>query len=89
MVIDVEWGSGAAGDETPVAVRFGARRLAVVAVLDRWYGREQEWWKLDTDDGPFILRRDAASGEWTLAAVPAGAEVADRVVVRPAAGRLH
>jgi carbonic anhydrase len=73
MIIDVEWDPEAGGDRVPVAVRFGARRLAVVAVLDRWYGREHGWWKLDTEGGTYILRHEDATGEWTLAAVPAAA----------------
>jgi hypothetical protein len=37
--------------------------------VDRWYGTHQRWWKLDTEDGLYVLRRDDRSGEWELAAV--------------------
>lgn len=56
--------------ETPAAVWFGHRRVAVTAVLDRWYGTRHGWWKLDTDEGPYVLKRDNDSGVWELAAVP-------------------
>jgi len=53
----------------PAVVWFGERRLAVQAITDRWYGTDRRWWKLQTEDGLYVLRRDDASGEWELAAV--------------------
>jgi hypothetical protein len=71
MDIRVEFGAAtAAGEPEPVFVWFGKRRLAVRAVLDRWYGTNRRWWKLDTEDGQYVLRRDDNTGEWELAAVP-------------------
>jgi hypothetical protein len=43
--------------------------VAVLAIVDRWYGAHQRWWKLETQDGLYILRRDDDTGEWELAAV--------------------
>ena len=70
MDIRVEYEAGLAGEPEPAVVWFGTRRLAVRAILDRWYGTNRRWWKLDTDDGPYVLRRDDESGQWELAAVP-------------------
>jgi hypothetical protein len=70
MDIRVEYEEGFAGEPEPAVVWFGSRRLAVHAILDRWYGMNRRWWKLDTDDGPYVLRRDEDSGQWDLAAVP-------------------
>jgi len=41
----------------------------VQAITDRWYGTDRRWWKLQTEDGLYVLRRDDASGEWEVAAV--------------------
>ncbi len=62
--------AGPAGELEPAAVWFGQRRLAVLAIVDRWYGADRSWWKLDTQDGLYVLRRDDDSGQWELAAVP-------------------
>jgi len=70
MEIRVEYQPGLAGEPEPALVWFGSRRLTVHAILDRWYGTGRRWWKLQTDDGPYVLRRDDASGQWELAAVP-------------------
>ena len=69
MDIRVEYEAGLAGDPEPAVVWFGRRRLAVHAIVDRWYGSAQCWWKLETDDGLYILRRDDSRGIWELAAV--------------------
>jgi len=69
MDIRVEWQATASGELEPGVIFFGSRRLAVLAIVDRWYGTHQRWWKLDTVDGLYILRHDDSSGEWELAAV--------------------
>ena len=56
----------------PAVVWFGSRRLPVLAVLDRWWGPGMRWWKVETDDGPYILRRSEHDRQWELAAVPRG-----------------
>ena len=53
----------------PAVLWFGARRVEVRSVTDRWYGSEQLWWKVETDEGSYIVRLDQASGTWELAAV--------------------
>ena len=70
MDIRVEFDSTATAEPAPAFVWFGKRRLAVRAVLDRWYGTNRRWWKVDTEDGQYVLRRDDSTGEWELAAVP-------------------
>jgi len=69
MDIRVEYEQGPTGEPEPAVVWFGSRRLVVRAIVDRWWGNHQRWWKLDTDDGPYVLRRDD-SGQWEIAAVP-------------------
>jgi len=53
----------------PAVIWFGSRRVEVRAVVDRWYGRDRRWWKVATDEGQYVLRRDEPEGGWELAAV--------------------
>jgi hypothetical protein len=66
----VETEPGHGGEQEPAVVWFGRRRLVVRAILDRWWGPGRRWWKLDTEDGFYVLRLDQDTGEWVLAAVP-------------------
>lgn len=68
-MLRVETERNAQGEAEPTVVWFGSRRVPVQAVTDRWWGRAQRWWKVDTAEGPYILRLDEASGQWELAAV--------------------
>lgn len=69
MSIRVECYAGYRGEQEPVAFWFGERRLAVQAVVDRWYSPSQRWFRIEAADGDmYILRHDEPSGEWELAA---------------------
>jgi hypothetical protein len=61
--------SGPNGSSDPAVIWFGARRVEVRAVTDRWFGRDHRWWKLDTIDGSYIVRLEESTGSWELAAV--------------------
>lgn len=58
-------------ERAPRAICFGGRRVPVVGVLDRWYGRQHTWWKLQTDEGAYVLVHDESRWTWDLAAVVA------------------
>lgn len=73
MEIRVEYEPGLAGEPEPAVVWFGQRRVPVRGITDRWWGPGRRWWKLETEDGPYVLRRDDATGTWELAAVPRAA----------------
>lgn len=67
MRVEVEAYSGHKANERPLRFRVGTVTHEVKSVLDRWYGPEDEWFKVEADDGnTFILRYRAASDEWTL-----------------------
>ena len=53
----------------PAVIWFGARRVEVLAVTDRWFGGDQRWWKVETSDGIYIVRLNESGGSWELAAV--------------------
>lgn len=68
--IRVECYAGHRGEKEPRAFTLGARRFAVLEILDRWLDPQHRYFKVKTDDGRrFILRHDSRSGEWELAAL--------------------
>jgi hypothetical protein len=70
MAIRVECYAGYRGEQEPLAFWLGERRLAVRAVIDRWFAPTQRWFKVDADDETtYVLRQDEASGDWEIAAI--------------------
>lgn len=70
MALKVDCTPGYAGDPEPAAVWFGQRRVEVTGILDRWWGTGMRWWKVDTAEGPYVVRLDQNAGTWELAAIP-------------------
>ena len=67
MKLQVECYAGAKADERPVRFRLSERDYMVEEVLDQWYGPEDVFFKVRTDDGNlYILRRNISADEWTL-----------------------
>ena len=78
MPIRVECYAGYRGEQEPLAFWLGQRRFEVVAVLDRWLHPAHRYFKVEVDDGRvFILRHDALSDDWDLAALVGAARSAD------------
>jgi len=74
MAIRVECSAGFRGEPEPFAFWLGERRLAVRGIVDRWFGPEQRWFRVDAEDGHlYILRCDEKTGDWELAAFTQGA----------------
>jgi len=74
MPLRVECYAGYRDEQEPLAFWLGERRFEVTALLDRWLHPAHRYFKVQVDDGRvFILRYDASSGEWDLAAL-VGAE---------------
>ena len=70
MALRVECDAGLGGEPEPTVVWFGARRVGVRAVVDRWFAPGTRWIKVDGDDEQlYVLRHDEASREWDLAAL--------------------
>lgn len=69
MDLRVECDVGPLADLEPSVIWFGSRRVVVQSIIDRWYGSGRRWWKVDTEDGLYVLRRENGSGAWELAAV--------------------
>ena len=67
MRVEVEVYSGFKANERPLRFHLGTVTHEVKAVLDRWYGPDDEWFKVETENGDlYILRYRAGSDEWTL-----------------------
>jgi len=65
MTIHVECYAGYRGNQEPLAFWFGARRLIVRDIVDRWFAPTQRWFKVEADDGQlYVLRQDEATAEW-------------------------
>jgi hypothetical protein len=70
MKIRVECYAGYRGEEEPRGFTLGARRFAVLEILDRWIEPRERYFKVRVDDERrFILRHDSVSGDWELAAL--------------------
>ena len=67
MIIKVETYSGYKASERPISFSIGERALRVEEILDRWYGKDYEYFKLKADDGcTYIIRYNRAKDEWEL-----------------------
>ncbi|HMF26736.1 MAG TPA: hypothetical protein VKG24_32110 [Pseudolabrys sp.] len=66
MRLEVET-SRETGRELPHAFRLNGRRVAVVAVVDQWFGPDYRYCKVKGDDGAvYILRVVEHCSEWQL-----------------------
>jgi hypothetical protein len=65
----VECYSGRKAEERPVRFRLDGREYLVEEVLDQWYGRDDEFFKVRADDrNLYILRHELSvqEGGWHL-----------------------
>ena len=73
MRLRVDTYSGYTADERPVRFTMNGVTRAVVAVVDRWYGPGDLWFRVEADDGGiYILRYCTAEDCWTLESFRAG-----------------
>ena len=68
-MLNVDRSQSPTGALEPRTIWFGSRRVEVRSILDRWYGEDRQWWKVETDEGAYVLRLDEPSATWELAAV--------------------
>ena len=84
MKIRVECYSGYKADERPVRFYLGERKLEVKELLDRWYGEDDDYFKLLADDGnTYILKYHHSEDFWelTLYSAPTAPAVTDDKVI--------
>jgi hypothetical protein len=71
MNLRVQCYSGWKDEERPVRFQLGERDYMIEEIVDQWYGPDDAFFKVRTDDGNlYILRRRASSAEveWSLEA---------------------
>jgi hypothetical protein len=67
MKLRVECYAGRKSDERPVRFQLGDRNYMVDEVLDQWYGPDDAFFKVRTDDGNlYVLRHNVSGDEWSL-----------------------
>ena len=67
--VRVECYAGGKADERPVRFQLGDGVFVVEAVVDRWYGPDDAYFKVRADDGNlYILRQQTSTpdGAWDL-----------------------
>jgi hypothetical protein len=70
MKISVLSTPGTHGEIVPRCLHLGARRVPVVAVVDRWQAPAHQYYQVrDIDGRRFVLRYDPESATWELTAV--------------------
>jgi hypothetical protein len=61
---------GRGGESEPHVFYLGARRLPVIAILDRWRDTGHRYFEVKAEDGRyFVLRHCPSSDHWELAGV--------------------
>ena len=61
---------GKGGESEPHVFYLGARRLPVIAILDRWRDAGHHYFEVKAEDGRcFLLRHAPTSDDWELAGV--------------------
>jgi hypothetical protein len=67
MQIQVTCYAGYRGEETPRCIWFGARKVEVTEILDRWLDPAHRYFKILGDDkGIYIIRHSMDTWVWEL-----------------------
>jgi len=67
LLLRVECYSGYRGEETPRRFFMGPRRVEVRKIIDRWFGPDHRYFKVEGEDGCiYLLRHSDRSGTWSL-----------------------
>lgn len=67
MHVTVEAYSGYKANERPCRFHLGDRRYEVLEILDRWYGPDSVYFKVEAEDrNYYILRYRSEQDTWSL-----------------------
>jgi hypothetical protein len=62
--------SGYKANERPLSFEVEGRRLTVTSISDRWYGEDDDYFKVAADDGRvYIIRWNRSTDGWFLVRV--------------------
>lgn len=68
--VEVQTYDGHKGAERPRAFVWKERRIECGKILDRWYGEDHEYFKVEGDDSrTYILRYDRRSDAWEISSI--------------------
>jgi len=68
--IEVGSYAGYKANERPIYFVLEGRRLQVIEILDRWYGLEDDWFKILADDGRiYLIKWNRSLDTWLLVKV--------------------
>ena len=69
MTFEVDTYSGYRADERPLRFTRNGICREIVSVDDRWYGSDDEWFRVRADDdNVYVLRRSRLTDSWTVEA---------------------
>ena len=75
ILLKVEAYSGYRADERPLRFLLGEQWRRVTEIVDRWYGPQDQYFRVKADDGNlYILRLEEATEQWSLAGYRSGPE---------------
>lgn len=65
--LDVVCYAGYKSNERPCGFTLGQTKYEIVDILDRWYGPDYVYFKINADDGnTYIIKYDEKNDEWEL-----------------------
>ena len=65
--IEVVAYSGYKANERPISFKWGDQVLGIINIIDRWYGADHDYFKVQADDGKiYIIRWDRYLDVWSL-----------------------
>jgi hypothetical protein len=65
--LKVECYAGYKGNQRPLALSLGKRRMRITKIIDQWYGPDHTYFKVLTDEeNVYILRYREVSDNWEL-----------------------
>ena len=67
MIITVKAYSGYKANERPLSFSMGEQVYVIEEIVDRWYGEDDDYFKVKADDGyTYIIRYHRSEDFWDL-----------------------
>ena len=67
MIITVKAYSGYKANERPLSFSMGEQVYVIEEIIDRWYGEDDDYFKVKADDGyTYIIRYHRSEDLWDL-----------------------
>ncbi|MBE9505131.1 MAG: hypothetical protein IME96_13255 [Proteobacteria bacterium] len=67
IIIKVKAYSGYKANERPLSFSMGEQEYAIEKIIDRWYGEDEDYFKVKAEDGcTYIIRYHRSEDWWDL-----------------------